>query len=289
MESFTITGKISSETLAEALRTACPDRKITILSHQPESLNHVTGDIIITTEHDESFQTLLSRLEEKEKALKEAEEARTKAVISVQVLHKQQQDLFNEFALLRKRYDEQKVSIVSTLWFHCAKYHPELREIPPIEDAQSFTETDSKVGHYCIGNFLGEGQFASVRGCWLEGSEPSIDNTTDTEIEEQYALKMIRKDKIMNFTALTRVSNEIENLRQLRSPYIVSVVQVMHTKDMLYIVTEKGGRDLFEFFDEHPDGVCEEWAREIMSGVLKGVLYCHDHEICHRGTVIPLF
>jgi serine/threonine protein kinase len=80
-----------------------------------------------------------------------------------------------------------------------------------------------------------------------------------------------------------RVSNEIENLKLLKSPYIVSIERVIHTQHMLYIVTEKGGKDLFEFFDEHPDGVPESWAKEIISCVIKGVLYCHERGICHRG------
>jgi serine/threonine protein kinase len=56
----------------------------------------------------------------------------------------------------------------------------------------------------------------------------------------------------------------------------------IHTKSRLYIITEKGGADLFEFFDEHPSGVPEHWANQIMIEILKGVLYCHDQGICHR-------
>jgi serine/threonine protein kinase len=80
-----------------------------------------------------------------------------------------------------------------------------------------------------------------------------------------------------------RVSDEIDNLKQLKNVHIISLCNVIHTDKMLYIITEKGGRDLFDFFDEHPDGVPEEWAKQIISCVLKGVMFCHDHGICHRG------
>ena len=48
--------------------------------------------------------------------------------------------------------------------------------------------------------------------------------------------------------------NEIDNLKLLHSAYIVCVVQVIHTNNHLYIVTEKGGKDLFEFFDKEFPG-----------------------------------
>ena len=45
-----------------------------------------------------------------------------------------------------------------------------------------------------------------------------------------------------------------------------------------------GGFDLFEFFDEHPDGVPEKWAKQIMICILKGRVYCayyYTHTIIH--------
>ena len=50
------------------------------------------------------------------------------------------------------------------------------------------------------------------------------------------------------------MSNEIDTLKKLKSEYIVCIHDVVQTANKLYIVTEKGGPDLFEFFDEHPDG-----------------------------------
>ena len=43
-----------------------------------------------------------------------------------------------------------------------------------------------------------------------------------------------------------------------------------------------GGSDLFEFFDEHPGGVPENWAREIIYRVMRAVLFCHQRQYCHR-------
>ena len=122
-----------------------------------------------------------------------------------------------------------------------------------------------------MGNALGEGQFATVRVCSFRKQK-----------DKEYALKIIKKDRIISLTSLMRVSNEIENLKLLQSPFVVAVEAVIHTTSNLYIITEKGGLDLFEFFDEHPDGVPEKWAKQIMVSILKGVLYCHEQGICHR-------
>ncbi len=280
MDRFVVHGSITLEELASVLKTSFPNRNITVCNSASEKkakANANAQEIIISTlQNDDLFVGSSVKMEEKNKELKEAEESASKAVLSIQTLHKQQQALFDEFALLRQRYDDQKNSLVTILWNQCAKYHPDLRQIPPIEDSNQFTENDFQVGEFIVGDLLGEGQFATVRSCKKKGGN------------QDYAIKVIKKERITSFTSLMRVSNEIDNLKLLHSAYIVCVIQVVHTTNHLYIVTEKGGKDLFEFFDEHPDGVPESWAREIISCVLKGVLYCHDQGICHRGKTTSL-
>ena len=56
------------------------------------------------------------------------------------------------------------------------------------------------------------------------------------------------------------------------------------TSKHLYIITEKGGKDLFESFDDQPDGIPEPWALEIITGVVKATLYCHEVGLGHSHT-----
>lgn len=210
-------------------------------------------------------------LDWKNKEIKELEKSTAVALDSVQNFQRQHQALYVRFVSLRQTFDEQKLSLLNTLWIHCGAYHPELREIPVLEDMAKFTENDDRVGEFKVREVLGQGQFATVRSCCRDGSEREL------------AVKIIKKDRFTTFTALKRISNEIEILRKLKSDFIVSVKDVVQTVDNLYIVTEKGGRDLFESFDDNPDGVPESWAKEIIVCVLKAVLYCHDQGICHRG------
>lgn len=217
-----------------------------------------------------SATELNEALAAKDKELKELEATSSKALISIQVFHKQQQSLFDEFVLLRQKYDEQKAVLVSVLWNQCSQFHPELRQIPSSEHDETFVENDERLGKYTVGDVLGEGQFAIVRECWKDGGD------------KPFALKIINKDRITTFAMLKRISNEIFALRSLRSEFVVHVTDVIHTKTRLYIITEKGGCDMFEFFDKHPDGVPEEWARSITVMMLKAVLFCHEQRICHR-------
>lgn len=263
-------GNISTDELQQALRKSFPNRNVKIMADYDSQAAHADPNeivIAINIMNSKEFKTILSS---RDKHIQEIETVSSKALTSVQTLHKQQQALFDEFVLLRQRYDEQKVSLLNILWQQCTLHHPDLKNIPVMED-ENFEESENRVGDFNVGDALGEGQFATVRSCWKD----------DSRVE--YALKIIKKDRITSFIGLKRISNEIGILRDMKSPNIVSITEVFHTSNKLYIVTEKGGSDLFDFFDEHPDGVPEKWAREIITNVLRGVLYCHENFVCHRG------
>lgn len=225
---------------------------------------------------EEEEETDRHLLDLRNKKIVELEKTTERALNSVQTFQRQHQVLYDRFVSLRVMFDEQKLSLLNTLWIHCGAYHPELREIPKIENMAIFNESEDRVGDYTVGETLGQGQFATVRSCCKDGTRNEL------------AVKIIKKDRFTTFTALKRISNEIEILRKLESEYIVSVNDVVQTMDNLYIVTEKGGRDLFEYFYGSPDGVPESWAKEIITCVLKAVLYCHDRDICHRGESVHL-
>lgn len=74
----------------------------------------------------------------KDKKIKELEDAAENSLTSIQTFHKQQRTLFDEFVLLRQKYDEQKVALMNVLWSQCALHHPELRHIPPLESGDQF-------------------------------------------------------------------------------------------------------------------------------------------------------
>lgn len=106
---------------------------------------------------------------ELEDALDDAETAKRKAVDSANGFQKQHQATYDKFLSLRKQFDEQKASLLKTLWVHCGACHPDLREIPVLETAAKFVESEEEVGEYVVGEVLGQGQFATVKSCHRKG------------------------------------------------------------------------------------------------------------------------
>lgn len=268
MRTITIEGNITADEVADILRKHLGNKTIQIVEphvvrrDKEDSYDLVNGNSLIVTELPLRVRDVLDleeMLEYKTEKVLELETAKTKALDSANGFQKQHQTMYERFLGLRTQFDEQKTSLLKTLWVHCGAYHPDLREIPVLETSSKFFETDDRVGEYIIGETLGQGQFATVKSCCREGAEGT-----------KLAIKIIKKERFTTFVALKRISIEIEMLRRLKSQYIVSIKDVLQTKNQLYLVTEKGGKDLFESFDDNPDGIPEHWARDIIMGVFQG-------------------
>ena len=99
----------------------------------------------------------------------------------------------------------------------------------------------------------------------------------------EYAIKIIAKERYTNFSNLKKIAIELEVLRKVTCPNIIAIKDVLQTEKRLYLVTEKGGKDLWYLLDEEKDnGMPEEWAKDIITGVFKATFYCHSEGICHR-------
>jgi len=264
MSKFVISGPnsaLTAERLQEILKSAYQDFEVSVGA----------GNAAVGDDNYIEINHLNDEVEDLTKKLEASEATATKALASIQTFHKQQKALFDEFVLLRQRYDDQKNSLLDILWGHCARHHPDLRQIPDLEDASTFVEREDRVGKYDVGDVLGEGQFATVKECHMTGYP-----------DQELALKIVNKDQIATFLSLRRMNNEIGTLKRLQSPHIVRITDCFQTNKFLYLVTERGGFDLFCFFDEHPDGVAEDWAREIIVCIFRAVFFCHSQGICHR-------
>lgn len=196
---------------------------------------------------------------------------RDEAIESARALHKQQQDLYNNFKLVREKYDDLKTELHQVLWeFIPTQQVDELcgfSELGQVNHA--IYETPDRIGSYIIGPLLGEGQFSDVKMC------------THSESGKCYAIKMIQKQKISTLYGLKRVRNEIWLLRQLHHPNIVTFVDYIHSPTCLYLMTEIGGKDLFEFFEANPFGADEATAKQIVLGIVLPLNYLHNSGICH--------
>jgi tRNA A-37 threonylcarbamoyl transferase component Bud32 len=223
------------------------------------------------------IEKLKTTLKEREEDIIEIDEQLRTALSSISLFETQQQQLFDEFVVLRSKYDALKASTLKLLWNTIPNDENGVLEllrcsIPKI-DINCLESTD-RVGKFQLLESLGDGQFATVRACREISEEEGISS--------DYAAKVISKEKVSNFMALRRVGNEIDVLRRLSHPGILRLESVLHTENFLYIVTERGGPDLFDFFEAHPEKFSSTVARKIMMGILNPIAFCHANGVCHR-------
>ena len=275
--SLTITGEFSIDEVAEVFTKRFVDRIIKVdksNESQAQASTSVSGKEINIqySATAEQLQHLKLLLERKTKEMKDMEASSTQALTTLQSFQREQKALFDEFMTLHQKYDEQKQALTAILWDNCTIYDPALKNIPPIDKNRDYVETDSSVNDYTLGEELGSGQFAAVRVCWHNKNK-----------NEALAIKVIKKDRICTHLGLSRLSEEVGLLKKMRNDYVISIRDTLQTDKHFYIVTEKGGADMFEFFENYDDGVPEVWAKDIMACVLISVNACHEVGVCHRG------
>nr|KAF6426420.1 hypothetical protein HJG59_009128 [Molossus molossus] len=123
---------------------------------------------------------------------------------------------------------------------------------------------EHRVGHYILLEKIGWGSFSSV---WL-----ARHTLTGAEV----AIKVVKKkDSSDPF-------KEIRSLQLLQHPNIVTLFEVITTKDELYLIQEhvNGGDLLQHLTDRGP--MTEEEARHTFRQVISALQYCHQYHIVHR-------
>jgi len=195
---------------------------------------------------------------------------RDEALNLLNTAHEQQRTLCENFKLLRNKYDDLKSLMNYAVWEYIPRNDlkntfSELRET----NAEIF-ETPDRIGQYVMGATIGEGQFGNVKIC---------ENVQSTK---KYAIKIIKKNKVVSVAGVHRVQREISVLRKVNHPNIVKLVDVVNTPKCVYMVIQLGGTDLFDFFNHNSLGVDPSVAREIILGISLPLAYLHSIGICHR-------
>uniref|UniRef100_A0A7N0U2N9 non-specific serine/threonine protein kinase n=1 Tax=Kalanchoe fedtschenkoi TaxID=63787 RepID=A0A7N0U2N9_KALFE len=125
------------------------------------------------------------------------------------------------------------------------------------------------LGRYEMGKLLGQGTFAKVY------------HARNVKTEEEVAIKIIDKEKILKGGLIAHIKREVSNLRRVRHPNIVQLFEVMATRTKIYFVMEyvKGG----ELFNKVAKGrLKEEVARKYFQQLISAVGFCHDRGVFHR-------
>ncbi|KAG9236401.1 serine threonine protein kinase [Amylocarpus encephaloides] len=130
-------------------------------------------------------------------------------------------------------------------------------------------KAEQRIGAYHIIRTLGEGSFGKVK------------LATHRITNQQVALKIIARKKLISRDMAGRVEREIEYLQLLRHPHIIKLYTVIKTQTEIIMVLEYAGGELFDYI-VHNGKMKEEEARRFFQQMICAVEYCHRHKIVHR-------
>ncbi|KAI9984880.1 hypothetical protein PInf_006415 [Phytophthora infestans] len=211
---------------------------------------------------------LLRKIGRKSKKIKFLSEQVDSFKAKAQHLEIEQEQFFDDVQEMKTQFDKLAENHRKLMWEYLPARDPSLRAIPRLT---TLPETPTTVGKYPLEQVLGYGQYAVVY-------------TSSTPERSELAIKAIDKQKLMDLVSLHRISSEISSLSDpyIRHPGILELVDVLHTHNHVYLVTERGGKDLFEFFGAHVDGLGEDTIRPLLLHLAQAVEVLHRNNYCHR-------
>ncbi|RFU31876.1 hypothetical protein B7463_g4477, partial [Scytalidium lignicola] len=130
-------------------------------------------------------------------------------------------------------------------------------------------KAEQRIGAYQIIRTLGEGSFGKVK--------LAVHRVTN----QQVALKIIARKKLISRDMAGRVEREIEYLQLLRHPHIIKLYTVIKTQQEIIMVLEYAGGELFDYIVQNGK-MKEDEARRFFQQIICAVEYCHRHKIVHR-------
>lgn len=122
---------------------------------------------------------------------------------------------------------------------------------------------------YELGKLLGHGSFAKVY------------HARNLKSNQNVAIKVIDKGKMMGEGLMNQIKREISVMRRVKHPNVVQLYEVMGSKSKIYFAMEyvKGG----ELFDKVRKGrLKEDAARKYFQQLVSAVDFCHSRGVCHR-------
>ncbi|CAG8507071.1 17022_t:CDS:2 [Racocetra fulgida] len=130
--------------------------------------------------------------------------------------------------------------------------------------------------NYTISNVLGQGSFAVVRKC------------TDKRTNVDYALKIISKDVLKE----QMLTTELDVLKQVNHPHLVTLHELVETKDNVYIITDlASGGELYSQLEQRGNYTEKDAAHLVEQDLINKMLtYKPDERItAHDALKHPWF
>ena len=132
------------------------------------------------------------------------------------------------------------------------------------------SNSNKTIGHIQLGALLGQGGFGQVMLGY------------DTQKKHDVAVKFIDKKLIKENDLLPYVEREIEVMKKLKHPHVVTLLSVINSNKGYYLVMELASNG--ELFDRIVESkrFSEGTARKYFQELISALSYCHKKGIVHR-------
>jgi serine/threonine protein kinase len=151
------------------------------------------------------------------------------------------------------------------MFHHIPSASPRFKDIGPVN--YGIEEVSGRVGDYELGKVLGEGHYGMVQV------------GTDVNTRQNFAVKVLSKDRVQRFKDLQQMAMEVHVLKRYPHPNIIHLREVVHAPDNIYLATELCLMDIHQYHND--TGLSEEGSKNVILGILKPLEYLHSHGICH--------
>ncbi|VEL15695.1 unnamed protein product [Protopolystoma xenopodis] len=131
------------------------------------------------------------------------------------------------------------------------------------------TKTPNIMEKYENLGLVGEGSYGMVMKCRHKETGQLVAIKKFLENEDD---KMVKKIAF----------REIKMLKQLHHDNLVNLIEVFRRKKRLYLVFEFVDHTILDDLERFPQGLDELPTKKILYQVLRGVEFCHLHNIIHR-------
>jgi serine/threonine protein kinase len=135
----------------------------------------------------------------------------------------------------------------------------------------SLVPGESRIGNYVIQNQLGSGTFATV---W---------RATHVLTKVSVAIKVISKNSVDDDDAVTRLTRELNFMKQMRHPFIAEFYEHLEDDDAHYYCMEYAENNNILHFITTNGPLSENQGRHYFSQLISVLDYLHtDLRVCHR-------
>ena len=137
------------------------------------------------------------------------------------------------------------------------------------KELSSKKNKNPKLKNYKILKTIGEGTFSKVK------------EAIHIPSGEKVAIKILEKSKIEDEEDLICIKREINFLKNLSHPNIISLYETIETKDCFYIIMEYAENDLFSYIVKN-NFLNELTAKKFFYQIISSIKYIHKKKITHR-------